>query len=75
MIMKIKIEPRKYSDRGGYLAMPLKSNIPNGKEGWILTTCKLCGSECWDRPLPEGYEVSMFAGKCCTMCALKKGME
>lgn len=30
----MKIEPRKESDRGGWLCMPLVANVPVGKEGW-----------------------------------------
>lgn len=68
----MKITPRKKSDRGGYLMMPLRKNVPNPKDNtWKLVTCPECGSECWDRPLPEGFEENMFDGKMCTMCALK----
>lgn len=70
----MKIEPRKPSDRGGYLCMPLRVNIPNPADsGWKLTTCPKCGCECWDRPLPQGYTQDMFDGKLCTACALKEG--
>lgn len=30
----MKIEPRKESDRGGWLCMPLVASVPVGKEGW-----------------------------------------
>lgn len=30
----MKIEPRKESDRGGWLCMPLLASVPEGKEGW-----------------------------------------
>lgn len=66
------IEPRKQSDRGGYLMMPLKRNVQNPKDKtWKLTSCPQCGIECWDRPLPEGYTADMFNEKMCTMCALE----
>lgn len=29
----MKIEPRKKSDRGGWLCMPLVASVPVGKEG------------------------------------------
>lgn len=67
----MKIEPRKKTDRGGYLTMPLKRNVPLPHKGWTLTKCPVCGCECWDRPLPEGYTEDMFDGKACTKCALK----
>ena len=30
----MKIEPRKPSDRGGWLCMPRLENCPEGKPGW-----------------------------------------
>jgi len=73
--MDVQIKPRKTTDRGGYLCMPLKRNVPIGREEWILTTCPKCGGECWDRPMPEGFDDTMFAGKLCTECALAKQRE
>lgn len=69
----IEIKPRKRSDRGGWLAMPLVENVlrPSDKT-WKKTTCPDCGRECWDRPLPEGFTDDMFEGKLCTLCALQK---
>lgn len=73
--MKAKIEPRKPNDKGGYLCMPLRQNVPHPTDKtWRLTVCSECGRECWDRPLPDGFKKEMFSGKLCTMCALKKGM-
>lgn len=69
--MNLKIEPRKTTDRGGYLTMPLRENVPvPGGENWQLTNCPKCGCECWDRPLPDGFTKKMFAGRLCTICAL-----
>jgi len=69
----IEIKPRKRSDRGGWLAMPLVENVPRPSDKtWKKTTCPDCGRECWDRPLPEGFTEDMFVGKLCTMCALQK---
>lgn len=45
----MKIEPRKESDRGGWLCMPLLASVPEGKEGWEKVRC-------------PGY-VEHFAGK------------
>ncbi len=73
--MTLKIEPRKTTDRGGYLTMPLRENVPvPGSENWQLTNCPQCGRECWDRPLPDGLTKEMFAGRLCTMCALRAGI-
>lgn len=69
---KLRITPRKPTDRGGYLTMPLVSNVPRPSDKtWKKTTCPVCGKECWDRPLPKGFIEEMFVGKRCTMCALK----
>ena len=69
---KLRITPRKPTDRGGYLTMPLVSNVPRPSDKtWKKTICPVCGKECWDRPLPEGFIEEMFVGKRCTMCALK----
>lgn len=68
----IKIEPRKITDRCGYLCMPLKKNVPEGKAGWQLTQCPDCGSDCWKSPLPIGYTEDMFTGILCTECAIIK---
>ncbi len=74
--MTLKIEPRKTTDRGGYLTMPLRENVPiPGSENWQLTNCPKCGQECWDRPLPDGLTKEMFAGRLCTMCALRAGIS
>ena len=74
--MSVKIELRKLAARGGYLMKPLRRNIPDPKnKEWKLTRCPICGAECWKSPLPEGYNENMFAGRLCTMCALKQGIS
>ena len=73
--MNVKIEPRKTTDRGGILMMPLRINVPLPKEpNWKLTICLQCGRECWDRPLPEGSIAEMFSGKLCTECAIRASL-
>ena len=70
--MNIKIEPRKMTDRGGYLMLPLVKNIPYpANDTWKKSTCPKCGAECWDRQLPPGFTEDMFSGKMCTECALR----
>lgn len=74
--MNVKIEPRNTADRGGYLMMPLRENVPVPSDGaWQLTDCPRCGRKCWSRPLPEGFTMQMFSGRLCTMCALKAGIS
>lgn len=49
----MKIEPRKESDRGGYLCMPRFENCPDGKPGWKKIHCPVWGlllgetGRCW----------------------------
>ncbi len=73
-ILAVKIEPRRASDKGGYLCMPLRQNVPEGRKGWKLVNCPECGRECWERPLPEEFTKDMFSGVLCTMCAMKRGV-
>ena len=55
----------------GTICMPLQKNVPNGAEGWTLTTCPKCGAACWWRPEQELLEKS--GGKAlCTQCALRE---
>lgn len=72
--MKVSIEPRKPTDRGGYYCMPLKVNVPTGHKDWKLTKCPECGAQCWELPLAEVAKAQGARGLC-TMCALKKGVS
>ena len=72
----MKITPRKPTDRGGILTMPLVENVLRPTDAaWKKTTSPKCGKVCWDRPLPERYQESMFDGKLCTLCALQMGVS
>lgn len=71
----MKLEPRKKSDRGGYLAMPLRKNVQEPHDrGWKLTRCPMCGRECWERAIPDWLRESVD-GIVCTECALMKGIN
>lgn len=71
--MKIVLSPRKRTDVGGYLTMPLKKNVPEPNDkSWTLTTCPVCGRECWERPIPDWLRESVD-GVVCTECALVAG--
>lgn len=72
--MRVAIEPRKATDRGGYYCMPLKVNVPTGRKDWKLTKCPECGAQCWELPLAEVAKAQGAKGLC-TMCALKKGVS
>lgn len=70
--MNIKMEPRKTTDRDGYLMLPLVKNVSYpANDTWKKSTCLKCGAECWDRQLPPGFTEDMFSEKMCTECALR----
>lgn len=60
---------------GGILAMPLKVNIPDPQHNdWNLTTCPVCGAECWETGLArQAIEAEPDLCAACTVCALKAG--
>ena len=72
--MNLRISPRSKNDRGGVACMPLRRNVPEGREGWKLTTCPNCGRECWEMPLLDVVK-AQGASALCTECALKQGAE
>lgn len=72
--MEISITPRKATDRGGYACMPLRQNVPQGRDGWEPTTCPRCGRECWRMPLIK-IALAQGAAALCTECALRAGKE
>jgi len=71
--MNIKIEPRKQTDRGGYICMPLKKNVPKGRAGWYPAICPSCGRECWSDNARNMLAKGQGAILLCTECALLKG--
>lgn len=71
-MMDFSIRPRKPSDRGGYICLPLKANVPEGRAEWTLVKCPECGAECWRDPAVSEVEKT-GAVALCTMCALRKG--
>lgn len=70
----VAIRPRKATDRGGWLCMPLADNVPNGKKGWRKIHCPICGDMCWKRPEDETLIFyNGLNGAAYTQCALKMG--
>lgn len=67
------IEPRKPTDRGGYICMPLKKNVPESHADWKPAKCPVCGRECWTDPARELLVRTQGAIPLCTECALGKG--
>lgn len=70
----ISITPHKVGD-GGILTMPLRANVPHPKsETWELTTCPVCGAECWLTDIArQAIKVEPDLRAACTVCALKAG--
>lgn len=71
--MEMRIWPRGLEEKGGYAMMPMRKNIPAGREGWELTQCPACGRECWKTPLLS-VVLKQGAVALCTECALRKGV-
>lgn len=73
--MYISITPRKETDRGGYICMPLAANCPTGHKDWKMRKCPECGAICWEMPGAKKLEREQGAKLLCTMCALKMGVK
>lgn len=73
MNAKVKIWPRDPGEKGGYAMMPMRKNIPVGRDKWILTQCPACGRECWRTPLLS-VVIQQGALALCTECAMQKGV-
>ena len=71
--MQISITPRKVSDRGGAVCMPLLVNVPEGHPDWELTTCPKCGAKCWKDKVVDFLVEYQGANAMCTFCALREG--
>lgn len=73
--LEVSVTPHKVGD-GGILAMPLKDNIPEPKDpSWKLTTCPVCGAECWESDLArQAMAAEPDLRAACTACALKAGI-
>lgn len=73
---EVIITPHKVGD-GGILSMPLRASVPSPKsETWELTTCPVCGAECWLTDIArEALAAEPDLGAACTVCALKAGIR
>ena len=71
---EVTVTPHKVGD-GGILAMPLKANVPDPqRDDWRLTTCPVCGAECWETDLArQAMATEPELRAACTACALKAG--
>lgn len=71
------MEIKPYTGGAGYLAMPLKRNIPNPdpKSNWKEAKCPVCGKECWRTPEHDTLEQKFPIRAVCTLCALTLPMK
>ena len=70
---KVTIRPRGENEKGGFLCMPLQSNIPMSKNPeWKAAECPMCGAECWTSARHERLVKEQGVTAVCTMCALKE---
>lgn len=73
--MQASITPRKETDRGGVVLMPLLRNVPEGHKDWKLTTCPNCGAKCWTSEPTQFVVENQGARALCTFCALREGAK
>lgn len=74
---EITIEPRKETDRGGIMLLPMKKNIGDVSEShpdWKLISCPKCGQECYEYPETQRLILTQGVTAMCTECAIKEGL-
>lgn len=71
------LTPRKYSDKGGILCLPLDKNLNGDTKkkhpDWELIDCPLCGQKCWKMPAADKLKEAQAVTYLCTECAIKAG--
>lgn len=72
------ISPRKSTDEGGILCLPMEKNL-NGDikakhPDWELIECPNCGRGCWTNPEAEKLKQEQGVQLLCTECALEAGL-
>lgn len=70
------LEPRKPTDKGGAMLLPLKKNIGDASENhpdWKLIKCPICGQECYKFPEADKLQIQQGVELMCTECAIKAG--
>lgn len=71
------LTPRKYSDKGGILCLPLDKNLNGDTKkkhpDWELIDCPLCGQKCWKMPAADKLKEAQDVTYLCTECAIKAG--
>lgn len=74
----IDLTPRKKTDRGGILCLPLDDNLPDDVQtkhpDWSPTHCPHCGRKCWKPKEADDLKKSQGVQLLCTKCALTAGL-
>lgn len=74
----IDLTPRKSSDRGGILCLPMEKNLDGDVKAkhpdWELVKCPHCGRGCWKTPEADKLVEEQGVQLLCTECALEVGL-
>ena len=72
-----KLTPRKRTDKGGILCMPLDKNLNGDVQAkhpdWEPVNCPGCGLKCWKPPIPGKMHEDKDMQYLCTECAINAG--
>lgn len=73
------LTPRKQTDRGGILCLPLDKNLNGDVQAkhpdWEPVECPTCGRKCWKHPEAGRLAKEQGAKMLCTECAIKAGLH
>lgn len=71
------LTPRQYSDKGGFLCLPLDKNLSGDVRAkhpeWAPINCPNCGRKCWKMPEADKLKATQGVAFLCTECAVKAG--
>lgn len=74
----IDLTPRKDTDRGGILCLPMEQNLNGDVKAkhpdWQLVECPHCGRGCWKTPEADRLVAEQGVQLLCTECALEAGL-
>ena len=74
----IDLSPRKDTDRGGILCLPMEKNLNGDVKAkhpdWELIKCPHCGRGCWKTPEADKLVAEQGVQLLCTECALEAGL-
>lgn len=72
------LTPRKQTDRGGILCLPLDKNLNGDVQAkhpdWEPVECPTCGRKCWKHPEADRLAKEQGTKMLCTECAIKAGL-